>query len=323
MADIAQNNAVNNSTEERPTCSSTDSMNKQKQDMVNSVSTDGKHYTETQGRYLMIECSPDRQPSYVDGVLLYCHVPGIIPMKRAYRNEQAYWLYDKHGRLTLEQCLHPEIMQAEECMQLLKNLGDCCLELENYLLSSEELWLDESLIFRNVDGKWLFLYFPGNQVKLKEQVRSLLEMLAGYLQRSFQHMDDYIRASQELIAKLQNQLDNSDAINWNLFRDTVLETMGRVHSQHPMGVHEYNSVLGGGPGNQGDDFYEDGYRDEDGDLGGSGRSYDYEDDGLGDDPQALKKGRRRGRRWMALRGALVTLLITVLVFSAFWLWHYV
>ncbi|MBQ0059795.1 MAG: hypothetical protein KBS83_07610, partial [Lachnospiraceae bacterium] len=180
----------------------------------------------------------------------------------------------------------------------------------------------ESLVFRGVDGEWLFLYLPGNQVKLKEQVRSLLEMLAGYLQRSFQHVDDYIRASQELIAKLQNQLDNSDAINWNLFRDTVLETMGRVHSQHPMGVHEYNSVLGGGPGSQGDS-YDEGYVDEDGKSYDRGRSYDYEDDGLGDDPQAIKKGRRRGRRWVALRGALVTLLITVLVFSAFWLWRYV
>lgn len=110
---------------------------------------------------------------FEENMLLACRISGILPMKKGWHGESAFYAADIRSCRALSEYDRP----LKKLPALAVQLPGIIQNLENYLLSPDHLLLEADQIYVNDDGEVRLLYLPFYTADIRRQGISLAESL--------------------------------------------------------------------------------------------------------------------------------------------------
>lgn len=110
---------------------------------------------------------------FEENMLLACRISGILPMKKGWHGESAFYAADIRSCRALSEYDRP----LKKLPVLAVQLPGIIQNLENYLLSPDHLLLEADQIYVNDDGEVRLLYLPFYTADVRRQGISLAESL--------------------------------------------------------------------------------------------------------------------------------------------------
>ncbi len=108
---------------------------------------------------------------FEEKMLLVCHIPGLLTMKKGWQNEKSLYAADIRGYRSLSTYTEAAGLMSSLSIQLAKLVQN----LEDYLISPDHILLDRKYIFVSDSGEMKFLYLPFFTEDIRSQFIQFLE----------------------------------------------------------------------------------------------------------------------------------------------------
>lgn len=138
---------------------------------------------ELDGSYLVITETPPGD-SIAAHMVAEAHPEPLLRMRLEETEEQAEYSYEISGMRSLENLLATREMEAGEIRELMESIYCASSQLEEYLLSPDQLWLEPGLMYSGKEG-WRFLLDPARSEDFFQQ----MQVLSRYILKKCDHGD--------------------------------------------------------------------------------------------------------------------------------------
>lgn len=129
-----------------------------------------------QHSYLVVRMEKGQEAGYPLQMITKNKIPGLLECDCRRIDEDLLYYYDVTSRISLEERCRTRKITGKEVMRIVESLMQTLLQLEEYLLSPDELCIMPEYIFLDAGitmGEFCFI--PGNQKPIGEGFRKLME----------------------------------------------------------------------------------------------------------------------------------------------------
>ncbi len=131
--------------------------------------------------YILIE-KPEGTVQYECSMLIQNRIPGMLMTSLRHIDDKVYYVYERTGLKALSDIMSGRMFNGEELLNLFENIRELLRKMDEYLISPEALYLSEKAVF--IDEKNFrpqFCLIPGKTVKVKVEIKGLLEYMLGHV----------------------------------------------------------------------------------------------------------------------------------------------
>lgn len=148
-----------------------------------------------QHSYLVLHAEErEDEQAYPLKMITQNRIPGLLACECRRIDDELLYYYDLTSRISLAERCRVRKVTGEEVMLIVYRLLQILIQMEEYLLSGDSLYLNPEYIYLDAEMKEVdFCYVPGEKWNMEEQFRELMEGILPFLDHQNQKdvMDVY------------------------------------------------------------------------------------------------------------------------------------